>query len=91
MTTGEPKLSQERYEAAKKHIDLFTDKSPCIHNEACGNAVKLLPDCLDEIERLRGLVENAFFEGMYYGNPDSLNPDQQAWIDSESRKALEKQ
>lgn len=80
---------KQRYEAAADMIALFTDESPCIHNEACGNAVRALPACIAEIERLRRLVENAFFEGMYYGNPDSLNPDQQAWVDSESRKALE--
>ncbi len=48
-----------------------------------------LPDCRDEIERLRGLVENAFFEALHYANPDALNPDQQAWMHSEARKALE--
>ncbi len=53
------------------------------------HARKDLPDCTEEIDRLQGLVENAFFEALHYANPDALNPDQQAWVDSESRKALE--
>ncbi len=46
-------------------------------------------ECIAEIERLRELVENAFFEALHYANPDALNPDQQAWVGSEARKALE--
>ena|SRR3990167_2176530 len=48
----------------------------------------LLPDALDEIERLRSLVEAAYTEGFYAYDLCEREADQ-AWRDSEARKQLD--
>ena len=47
-----------------------------------------IPACLDEIERLRGLVKTAFREGIMGLTDDEAR---QVWANSESRKALEQE
>ena len=43
-----------------------------------------LPDCLDEIERMKSLVEAAYLEGSSDGDAPTL-----VWENSDARKALE--
>ncbi len=75
-------MTPERWKSITDHYQMAKREGASLHHSMVG-------DCITEIERLRGLVKSAYFEGMVFGNPDRLNPCESAWANSEACKAVE--